>query len=362
MTHPEVRVAPGGTTCHRVDSTAPTLEVEGVSKRFGRTQVLHHISFSMRAGAVTVLLGPSGTGKTTLGEIIAGVVPLDAGRIHFDGVDITHARAEQRGIALAPQAWELFPHLSAKENVAFGLWAHRVPRGDRLRIATEYLRRAGLAGREDALPHQLSGGQQQRVALVRALAAPGRFVVLDEPFANVDQDTRQILRSLVEEEAARGKGILLITHDRNDALLLADTVVCLHGGSVAQVGTPEEIYRTPRSLSAARLTGEASLVPADHLLGPVVADTGDGEHGGPVGGDHAYGLILRPEWLKVVPDGDFHLEGTVTKVDYLGAEFVLTVDLGKTELLVYSKHNVAAGSAVRLAIDDGVIPPRVRLD
>jgi ABC-type Fe3+/spermidine/putrescine transport system ATPase subunit len=334
------------------------LEVSRVSKRFGDVDILRTVTFSIPAGAITVLLAPSGEGKSTLAEIIAGIQTPDSGQILIDNLDITRSKADQRAIALAPQEWELFPHLSAMENVAFGLWARGATLEHRHSVATFWLDRIGLKGRSTARPNQLSGGQQQRVALARALAVPGSFAILDEPFANVDQDTREILRRVVKEEATNGKGLLLITHDRNDALLLADTVVCLSRRQVAQIGTPEDVYRYPASLEVAGLTGEASFVPAALFYRPFEFGVPGRDDpplmgcasSGRAGPTQSQGAIVRPEWIDVV-DGDyFHLQGEVSGVDFLGSRYLWTVDLGGTTIAVDARSGVALGSGVRLAI------------
>lgn len=339
------------------------LEVENLSKVYGRNRVLRQVSLSMAQGEVAALLGPSGSGKTTLGEIISGVTKPDTGKVMLGGVDMTSRRAEQRGISLAPQEWELFPHLSALHNVAFGLWTHGVSRQTRISLSESWLEKVGLGEKASALPHQLSGGQQQRIALARALAAPNGFAVLDEPFANVDQDTRRTLRELVRGEAERGKGILLITHDREDALLLADMVICLHRGRVVQTGTPQEVYEKPSSLLAARLTGDASQVPASALQAPARVWI---DRAGPVSLDPAnsevrgkYHLVIRPDWLEVVDGPPFHFEGIVSKLEYRGGNFLITVNIGDSVALVFLRRRVLTGKRVRLLIRNGVLPPAV---
>jgi ABC-type Fe3+/spermidine/putrescine transport system ATPase subunit len=341
-----------------VDRKVVLLRVEELCKRYDVAPVLDSVSFEAAAGEVTAILGPSGAGKTTLGEILVGIVKPDSGRISIGDRDITHLPPHRRGIALAPQEWELFPHLTALENVAFGAWATGVSRQARLRDAASWLEAVGLLNKAQALPAHLSGGQQQRVALVRALAAPGSFVVLDEPFANVDQAARDMLRAAVLTAKESGRGVLLITHDQKDALTLADRLVCLSNGRVIQSGPPRQVYMQPESLSVARVTGSASLVPLqDFVVLPSCVRRSFEVR--PV--EEVCGAILRPEWLEAADDHSAHLEGTVTRVRYEGEHYRILVELNSSQVEVYSKTPMALGSSLQLMIRRGLAPPLVEL-
>ena len=294
-------------------SIAERLSVGQVYKHRGGMVVLSGVTFSVRAGQIVALLGPSGSGKTTIGEIITGILPPDSGTISIDGRDVTQVPAHLRRIPLAPQDWELFPHLTALENVAFGLKVAGVNRSDRRRRSIALLEEVGLAHKLAALPHQLSGGQQQRVCFARALAVPSQYVIVDEPFANVDQDTRTDLRRVLADVADRGRGVLFITHDRLDALQLADEVVCLVGGRVAMNGTPQEVYSSPASLDVALLTGDAFLLPVP------APSTGGFWNVGAASPEGPYAVLARPEWLMPAPSPQESLwNATITAQVYQG--------------------------------------------
>ena len=280
------------------------LLLEGLTHTYGTTPVLHDVSFAVRPGELVALLGPSGVGKTTLLRAIAGLLVPDAGRISLHGRPVVadgrvQVPAERRRVGLVFQEYALFPHLDVAANIAFGM-----PRPvDPERIAA-LLALTDLVGLHGRAPHALSGGQQQRVALARALAAGPTVLLLDEPFANVDPALRlelgEGLRRIVSEA---GTAALLITHDRDEALGLADRVVVLtpsdRGGTVAQDDVPHAIYAKPASAVVAGLTGPARQVPgrrdADTLhtpLGPWPVH--------PDALSTAQRAIVRPESLQLV--------------------------------------------------------------
>jgi ABC-type Fe3+/spermidine/putrescine transport system ATPase subunit len=314
------------------------LNSQDISKRYGSLEALHRVNLFWERGKITSILGPSGSGKTTLGEVFVGLVRPDEGKILAGGEDITSWRPDRRRISLLPQEWELFPHLTALENVSFGLWASGVAKNARDERARSLLFTVGLADREQSFPQELSGGQQQRVALARALAAPSPFVVLDEPFSSVDQDTRGLLRELLMAESRQGRGILLITHDRSDALVLSQTIHCLISGQLIMSGSPKQVYSEPVSLQAALLTGAAFLVPLSNAQELVNAssETSRTIHRAPIPlrpshsstqvefGRKAF-AVARPEWLQVANNEDFHLLGWVSSSSYSGAYYVVTL-------------------------------------
>ena len=236
------------------------LVVTGLSKSFGGHRVLQDVALSVLPQSITAVLGPSGCGKTTMLRIIAGFEVADAGVVSLAGRTLlgpgTFVAPQHRRIGLLPQEGALFPHLTVAANVGFGL-----PRADRSTAIEQWLDLVGLKGSGSAQPHELSGGMQQRVALARALAAGPDLILLDEPFSSLDA----ALRVRVREEIAwvlrdAGTTAVLVTHDQAEALSLADTVVLLLDGRVAQVGSPAEMYHRPTSLAAAEFIGEIVTV------------------------------------------------------------------------------------------------------
>ena len=253
------------------------LSISAVTKAFGGLPVLSGVDLEVPEGSFTAILGPSGSGKTTLLRIIAGFERPDAGQVRLgdDVVDDAAQRfvpCEKRRIGYVPQEGALFPHLSVGRNVAFAL-----PRSERRSSRVdELLELVGLAGLARRYPHQLSGGQQQRVALARALASQPEIVLLDEPFSSLDASLRASVRGDVHD-VLRGTGAtsILVTHDQDEALSMADQVAILRGGVIAQINTPSMLYRAPRDADLAQFLGEANLV--EGTLKSDVVLTGLGE-------------------------------------------------------------------------------------
>ena len=242
----------------------PALVLEGVEKRY--PGFLLSLSLVLEEGQTLALLGPSGSGKSTVLKIVAGLEPPDAGRVLFSGRDVTGLPPERRGVGMLFQSYALFPHLSAYDNVAFGLVERRWPR-DRIRArVTELLERTGLAAHAAKRPHQLSGGERQRVALARALAPRPSLLLLDEPLAALDLRLREelllLLRQVLREE---GVSALYVTHDQAEAFALADRVLVIREGRRVQEGPPPEVYARPKDAWTARFLGHKNV------LGPAEA-------------------------------------------------------------------------------------------
>jgi iron(III) transport system ATP-binding protein len=274
------------------------IELRGVCKRFGTTEVLVDVDLAIAEGSLTAVLGASGSGKTTMLRLIAGFEQLDAGTIRVGGRLFDDARAsvrpQQRGIGYVPQDGALFPHLTVSANIGFGL-----PRGDHSAVG-ELLELVGLEGLERRYPHQLSGGQQQRVALARALAIRPSVVLLDEPFSSLDASLRAELGrdvARILEEAATTS--VLVTHDQSEALALADQIAVLRAGRVVARDDPRALYRDPADLTAASSIGEVNVL-TGHADGDramcalgSVSLRGNGYRDGPAR------LLLRPEQLAL---------------------------------------------------------------
>jgi iron(III) transport system ATP-binding protein len=245
-------------------SGPPALRVQGLQVAFGSVPVLSDVSLTVPEGSFTAVLGASGSGKTTLLRTVAGFTRPSAGQVELAGqpVDVPgrHAPPERRHLGYVAQEGALFPHLTVAANVGFGL---RRGRGSAARV-DELLTLVGLAGLQRRHPHELSGGQQQRVALARALAVSPSLVLLDEPFASLDAALRTSVRAdIARVLRAAGTAVVLVTHDQQEALSLADQVAVLRAGRVAQAGPPHEVYARPADPDLARFLGEANLVPAD---------------------------------------------------------------------------------------------------
>lgn len=308
------------------------LEIEDLAKAYGDQKVLAGLSLVVAAGSFASILGPSGSGKTTLLRLIAGFERADRGTIRLGGelVDDGDARfvsAEQRHLGYVPQEGALFPHLSVQQNVGFGL-PRRERRGERV---GELLEMVGLSGFERRYPHQLSGGQQQRVALARALAIQPKVVLLDEPFSSLDASLRASVRRDVRRVLREsGTTAVLVTHDQDEALSLADTVAVLKDGRIGQFGAPRELYMRPTSPEIAVGIGESNLVPAlsrgataDTPLGQLVLDNGPFANGAPI---H---VLVRPEQIELVHElTDGLANSRVLEAEYYGHDAVVRLRAG----------------------------------
>ncbi|MDZ7924423.1 MAG: ABC transporter ATP-binding protein [Marinagarivorans sp.] len=313
--------------------TSNPLSLQDLHHRFGEHSVLRGISLSMQVGEVLCLVGPSGCGKSTLLRLIAGLERVQQGNIAINGETIAnasqHRRPEERDIGLVFQDFALFPHLSLLDNVTFGL--HAAPRAERKTLALAMLTRIGLAERAADFPHQLSGGQQQRIALARALAPRPRLLLLDEPFSNLDVRLRHRMRlDTLHLLKTSGTASILVTHDPDDAMFMADRIALLRAGEIVQLGTPEDLYRRPNSPFAAEFFGDVNC-----LSGLV-------EHGGV---QTAFGKIAAPQLAN----------GSKAQV-LIRPEAIKLTATGLSARVLES-HSLGANALLGLALEDSALPP-----
>jgi sulfate transport system ATP-binding protein len=244
--------------------SASGITLAGVSKRFGNVRAVERVSFDVAPGSLTAILGPSGCGKSTLLRLLAGFERIDAGSVTLAGRNVTNLALRERNIGFVFQGYALFPHLSVAQNIAFPLDVRKGDRAKTRERVRELLDLVQLPGHEARLPHELSGGQRQRVALARALAAQPAILLLDEPFAALDvhvrRDLRAWLRRLHDEMHVT---TLLVTHDADEAMEIADALVLMQDGRVEQTGTPLELYERPVSPFALHFLGPASIIASD---------------------------------------------------------------------------------------------------
>ncbi len=241
--------------------TGTPIRVEGLWKRFGDFEAVRDVTFTAEAGSITALLGPSGSGKSTVLRMIAGLEEPTAGRIWMEGEEQTLKSVQERRIGFVFQHFALFRHMTVTQNVAFGLSVRKIPKARQRERVNELLELVQLTGFRDRYPDQLSGGQRQRVALARALAPRPKVLLLDEPFGALDARVRQELRRWLDElHRELGVTSLLVTHDQDEALELANRVVVMHEGGVQQVGTPHEVYNEPATPFVAGFVGTANVL------------------------------------------------------------------------------------------------------
>jgi iron(III) transport system ATP-binding protein len=281
-----------------------TLHLTGIRHAYGGREVLRGIDLDVGRGEILCLLGPSGDGKTTLLRLVAGLEPLQAGRIELGGVVVAEpgreVPPEQRHVGFVFQDYALFPHLTVSENVAFGLT--QTPRGERGWQVAEALARVGLETYANAYPHMLSGGQQQRVALARALAPRPQVLLLDEAFASLDARLREQVRDdTLHVLQTAGIPALIVTHDAEEAMFLADRIALMRAGRVVQLGTPEMLYLHPAEPFVATFLGEVNRLPA-RVAGTMV-ETPIGPLPAPLMADGPAEVLLRPEGLRVLTNG-----------------------------------------------------------
>jgi len=336
------------------------ITIANLVKRFDKHQVLDDLSLDIEDGCFFTLLGPSGCGKTTLLRCIAGFNLPDAGRILFDGDDVTSVPAHERNIGMVFQDYALFPDKSVSDNVAYGLRARKRPRDEVRARVDEALAQVGLQALAERFPAQLSGGQRQRVALARAMVIRPRVLLMDEPLSNLDAKLRLEMRDMILElQRATRITTVFVTHDQEEALALSDRIAVMKGGRVAQQGTPHSLYAMPQSAYVADFVGSANLLPVTvEAPGRVIlggqalhVDTGSVAPGAP--GQ----LVLRPEALGLQSDaalaGENALAARVLGRQYLGAKTLYRLALTDGQELRVDEAGAAffvSGDSVRLVV------------
>ncbi len=362
------------------DSTAaheatPRIAIERVTRRFGPVTAVDSLSLTIGAGEIFCLLGGSGCGKTTLMRMIAGFEEPDDGCIRLDGADLTGVPPHRRPVNMMFQSYALFPHLSVTDNIGFGLRQAGLERGEIARRVGLLVDLVQLQGLERRRPDQLSGGQKQRVALARALARRPKVLLLDEPLGALDKKTReQTQLELINIQKEIGATFILVTHDHEEAMVMASRIGVMEAGRLVQVGSPPEVYEMPASRSVAALIGDVNFIEATALgdgtrrfQAPQFAGGLDTATGG---GDFAVGqavtIAVRPEKVRVElagrgeADGANHpnsAAGTVTDAAYLGDWTMLHVKLADGSTIRASQANtsrrldgaLARGAAVTVA-------------
>ncbi len=331
--------------------------MEALSRRYGPVIALNELNLTMAPGELVALLGPSGCGKTTALRLVAGLEEANSGRVVFGGKDVTGLPASKRDVGMVFQAYSLFPHMTAMQNVAFGLTLRHKTADERRRRAGEMLELVGLSGYADRYASQLSGGQQQRVALARALAIEPTVLLLDEPLSALDAKVRSRLRDEIRRvQLEIGITTLFVTHDQEEALAIADRVGVMQSGHLEQLGPPTEVYTRPATPFVAEFVGLTNRLPGEVKNGVVEVR---GTRLPLVQPDAAQGpaiALVRPEAVSLAIDGatsDGPLVGTVIAVSFLGATSRVTVDLGDLTVIAQMPTSTAAstpaGTRVRLA-------------
>jgi putative spermidine/putrescine transport system ATP-binding protein len=332
------------------------LRLDGMSRSFGAVNALKGVTLTVKRGEFIALLGPSGCGKSTALNCLAGLLTLSGGSIWLDSTRIDRRKPEERGFGMVFQNYALFPHMSVRKNIGFGLAMQGVPKSDIDRKVTEALSIVRLGDQGDKLPGQLSGGQQQRVAIARAIVIEPPLVLMDEPLSNLDAKLRLEMRAEIRRiHDVIGSATIYVTHDQEEALSLADRIVVMRDGIVRQVGTPQELYASPAHADVAEFMGYRNLVKSDAARSGNAVDVAIGGvsfMGTPIGSavDGQAVVAIRPDDLRAEPAGP--LAVTVESAQYHGRNFYCSGRAGDgTELYFMADTPVAKGDSVRLAAD-----------
>jgi iron(III) transport system ATP-binding protein len=343
------------------------LELRHVLKQFGGFTALSDINLGIQRGEFVCFLGPSGCGKTTLLRIIAGLEEQSAGEVWQGGRDISRLPPAQRDYGIVFQSYALFPNLTIADNVAYGLVNRKAARTDITKRVTELLKLVGLPGTEGKYPAQLSGGQQQRIALARAIATSPGLLLLDEPLSALDALERVRLRQEIRAlQQKLGVTTVMVTHDQEEALTVADRIVVMNHGVIEQVGTPVDVYREPATPFVADFVGKANVLPARVRGGELqFGDLRIPFHGQ----DREARVYLRPEDVLARPiaAGDPHVfDASIEKIEFLGSYchvHVAAPAIQPNKLTVYlslnylSEASLAVGSPLKLKL----LPERLKV-
>ncbi|MDB6145306.1 MAG: potA 4 [Pseudomonas sp.] len=312
------------------------LQLEGLSKRYGAIDAVVATDLAVEKGEFVSLLGPSGCGKTTTLQMIAGFVEATSGRIVLDGRDITDAKPSSRGLGVVFQSYALFPHMTVRDNVAFGLRMRKVPAAEIAKRVATVLDLVRLSQHAERYPRELSGGQRQRVALARALVIEPPVLLLDEPLSNLDANLREEMQFEIRRiQCEVGITTLMVTHDQAEALSISDRVVVMQAGRVTQIDEPYKLYEHPRTRFISGFVGKANMLAGDfdtEGCPQVRHSAGDGE----------LTLSLRPEKIDLLDAGSGRLQGCIVTRYFLGSQWLYRINTPLGEITVVRRNDGSA--------------------
>ncbi|HGM3883495.1 TPA: ABC transporter ATP-binding protein [Clostridioides difficile] len=314
------------------------LKINNVFKSYDQKKVLNNISLDIEEGEFLCLLGPSGCGKTTLLRIIAGLEDVNSGTIILQDKDITNLESSKRGFGIVFQSYALFPNMTAYNNIAFPLKERKVSKEKIDNKVKEVLETVGLTNEAHKYPKALSGGQQQRIAIARALALEPKFLLLDEPMSALDAKVRHKLRMDIKRlQKELNITTIMVTHDQEEAITMADKIAILNGGDIMQIGTPEEIYQNPQNLFTAQFIGDTNCF-----------DNGDSI------------LTVRPEYVQIEKSTKENYQGIISNIEFRGNLLRVEIKDKLNENFIISdvsikewvNLNLVEGDLVKISIDE----------
>ena len=322
------------------------LKLTDVTKFYGSTCAVQSMNLTVQKGEFVSLLGPSGCGKTTTLQMVAGFEAVTSGRIELDGKDITHAKANTRGLGIVFQSYALFPHMTVAANVSFGLEMRKVPKAERAERVAQALALVHLEKHATRYPRELSGGQRQRVALARALVIEPPVLLLDEPLSNLDAKLREEMQfELRQIQRKVGTTTIMVTHDQSEAMSISDRVVVMEAGRATQIDHPLQVYEHPRTRFISTFVGKANLLPgkvttasSTHTqvaVGALVVDV----EGAQFRPGAAVLLSVRPEKLQLVPATQGRLVGEIAERFFLGSQWMYRVHTSAGELMALAPND-----------------------
>ncbi|CAN7210557.1 ABC transporter ATP-binding protein [Acidovorax sp. LjRoot118] len=336
------------------------LQLTDVTKFYGSTCAVQAMNLSVEKGEFVSLLGPSGCGKTTTLQMVAGFEAVTNGRIELDGRDITHAKANTRGLGIVFQSYALFPHMTVADNVSFGLEMRKMPKAERKERVAQALGLVHLEAHATRFPRELSGGQRQRVALARALVIEPPVLLLDEPLSNLDAKLREEMQfELRQIQRKVGATTVMVTHDQSEAMSISDRVVVMEAGRATQIDHPHRVYEHPRTRFISTFVGKANLLPGKvtasgaartHVAVGSLAVQVEGPEFRP---GAAVLLSVRPEKLQLVPAVQGRLDGEVGERFFLGSQWLYRVatPVGDLMVLVPNDGRNALNEGDRTGVD-----------
>ena len=330
------------------------LDLVNITKSYDGVTILDDLNLYIRENEFLTLLGPSGCGKTTTLRILGGFETPDAGKVLFNGQDITQLPPNKRQLNTVFQKYALFPHLDVFENIAFGLRIAKVPEDEIRQRVGEMLEVVSLKGFDRRRVDQLSGGQQQRVAIARALVNRPKILLLDEPLGALDLKLRKDMQTELRKiQQALELTFVYVTHDQEEALTMSDTVVVMNAGHIQQIGSPTDIYNEPKNAFVADFIGESNIVNGCMLRDCLVEFSGKRfecvDKG--FGKNEMVDVVIRPEDVKVIPADQAQLTGMVESVVFKGVHYEMTVDCIEHKWLIHSTKAEPVGTTIGMSVD-----------